>query len=370
MGQRQGAVESLVMADSFTSFYRGKKVLVTGHTGFKGGWLTAWLKILGAHLIGFALPPETRPNLFDAATIDRDTISLFGDIRNFNEVSDVFFERAPEIVIHNAAQPLVRRSYREPVETYATNVMGTVHVLEAARQTPSVRAIVIVTSDKCYENREWFWGYREEDAMGGHDPYSSSKGCAELVTTAYRRSFFNQNGTAAVATARAGNVIAGGDWSEDRLVPDIVRGISSGAPIVIRRPTSVRPWQHVLEPIRGYLLLAQRLWECGHGFAEPWNFGPRDADAVSGAEFSQRMISLWGKGQLKIQPDPATPHEAQYLRLNCDKARRQLGWQPVITLDQALEWTVEWYRLYYENPASALPVTETQIRRYMRDACA
>src|SRR5439155_1416832 len=237
------------MADSFTSFYRGKKVLVTGHTGFKGGWLTAWLKILGAHLIGFALPPETRPNLFDAATTDRNMISLFGDIRNFNEISDVFFERAPEIVIHNAAQPLVRRSYREPVETYATNVMGTVHVLEAARQTPSVKAIVIVTSDKCYENREWFWGYREEDAL------------------------------------------------------------------------------------------------CGHGFAEPWNFGPRDADAVSVAEFSQRMISLWGKGQLKIQPDAATPHEAQSLRLNCDKARRHLGWQPVVTLDQALEWTVEWYRL-------------------------
>ena len=220
------------MANSFTSFYRGKKVLVTGHTGFKGGWLTAWLKILGAHLIGFALPPETRPNLFDAATIDRNMISLFGDIGNVNEVSGVFFERTPEIVIHNAAQPLVRRSYREPVETYATNVMGTVHVLEAARQTPSVKAIVIVTSDKCYENREWFWGYREEDAMGGHDPYSSSKAGAELVTEAYRQSFFSGPGCPGIASARAGNVIGGGDWGKNRLVPDAIRAFASKRPLI------------------------------------------------------------------------------------------------------------------------------------------
>src|SRR2546430_5089898 len=268
------------MANSLASFYRGKKVLVTGHTGFKGGWLTAWLKILGAHVIGFALPPGTRPNLFDAATIDRDMVSLFGDVRNFEELSGTFAERSPEIVIHSAAQPLVRRSYREPVETYATNVMGTVHVLEAARHTASVRALVVVTSDKCYDNREWFWGYREADAMGGHDPYSSSKGAAELVTAGYRKSFFSQNGSAGVGSARAGNVIGGGDWSEDRLVPDIVRAIYSGEPVVIRRPQSVRPWQHVLEPVRGYLVLAKRLFEGGRACADGWNFGPRDEDAI------------------------------------------------------------------------------------------
>jgi CDP-glucose 4,6-dehydratase len=353
------------MANSLASFYRGKKVLVTGHTGFKGGWLTAWLKILGAHVIGFALPPGTRPNLFDAATIDRDMVSLFGDVRNFEELSGTFAERSPEIVIHSAAQPLVRRSYREPVETFATNVMGTVHVLEAARHTPSVRAVVVVTSDKCYENREWFWGYREEDAMGGHDPYSSSKGCAELVTAAYRHSFFASE-SAAIASARAGNVIGGGDWSEDRLMPDIVRGISSGTRIVIRRPDSTRPWQHVLEVVRGYLLLAQRLWEDGQRYAKAWNFGPSDESAIPVAELAKRTIALWGKGEINIRPDSGAPHESKYLHLNSEKARNHLGWQATLTIDQALEWSVEWYRLYYENPACALPVTETQIQRYMR----
>src|SRR5438105_8275667 len=244
------------MANSLATFYRGKTVLVTGHTGFKGAWLSEWLKILGARVIGFALPPNDQPNLFDAAHIGEAMSSVLGDLREFSAVRAVFEEHAPEIVFHNAAQPLVRRSYREPVTTYATNVMGTVHVLEAARNTSSVRAVVVVTSDKCYDNREWFWPYREEDAMGGHDPYSSRKGCAELVTAAYRHSFFASE-SAAIASARAGNVIGGGDWSEDRLMPDIVRGISSGTRIVIRRPDSTRPWQHVLEVVRGYLLLAK-----------------------------------------------------------------------------------------------------------------
>ncbi len=354
------------MASSLASFYRGKKVLVTGHTGFKGGWLTCWLKILGAHVIGFALPPDTRPNLFDAATIDRNMVSLFGDVRNFEELSRTFAERSPEIVIHCAAQALVRRSYREPVETFATNVMGTLHVLEGARHTPSVRAVVVVTSDKCYENREWFWGYREQDAVGGRDPYSSSKGCAELVTAAYRHSFFASDRRAAIGSARAGNVIGGGDWSEDRLMPDIVRGISSGTKIVIRRPDSIRPWQHVLEVVRGYLLLAQRLCEDGHRYAEAWNFGPSDESAIPVAEFAKRTVAMWGKGEIDIRADLEAQHEAKYLRLNCDKARNYLGWQPSLTIDQALEWSVDWYRLYYENPASALPVIETQIQRYMR----
>ena len=353
------------MPASFANFYSGKKVLITGHTGFKGGWLTSWLKFLGAKVIGLALPPDTEPNLFTAARVAEGMASLFGDIRDLPAVVGVFQQHNPDIVIHNAAQPLVRRSYREPVETYATNVMGTVHVLEAARQTPSVRALVVVTSDKCYENREWVWGYRESDTLGGHDPYSSSKGAAEIVTAGYRSSFFSQNGKAAIASARAGNVIGGGDWSEDRLVPDIVRGISSGKPIVIRRPQSIRPWQHVLEPLRGYLLLAQRLVENGRSHAEAWNFGPREEDAIPVADLAQRMASLWGKGELKIEPD-AGVHEAQYLRLNCDKARLQLGWRPALALDQALEWSVEWYRDYYNNPSSACHSTQSQIERYMQ----
>ena len=351
---------------NFKNFYAGKKVLVTGHTGFKGGWLTAWLKLLGAEVVGFALPPDTKPNLFTAAAIAENMVSLFGDIRDLSAVSNVFQRHAPQIVIHNAAQPLVRRSYRDPVETYSTNIMGTVHVLEAARHTPSVRSLVIVTSDKCYENREWPRGYREDDPLGGYDPYSSSKGAAELVTAAYRRSFYSQNGDAAVASARAGNVIGGGDWSEDRLIPDIVRGISSGKPVIIRRPHSIRPWQHVLEPVRGYLLLAQRLWEEGREYAEAWNFGPREDDAVPVSEIAQHIISAWGKGELTFQSDPAAPHEATYLRLNCDKSSLRLGWRSELRLEQALEWTVEWYRGFCEDPSSARSITEAQIQTYMR----
>ena len=356
-------------AKSFASFYRGKKVLVTGHTGFKGGWLTTWLKMFGARVIGFALPPDTHPNFFETAHVDQNMISIFGDVRNRTELSEAF-SHAPEIVIHMAAQPLVRRSYREPVETYATNVMGTVHILEAARHTTSVRCIVIVTSDKCYENQESSRGYRESDSLGGHDPYSSSKACAELVTAAYRRSFFSQHGAAAVASARAGNVIGGGDWSEDRLIPDIVRGISSHSPTMIRRANSVRPWQHVLEPLRGYLMLAQRLWEDGQPCAEAWNFGPREEDAIPVAEVARRFVALWGKGELQIQPDSSGPHEAQYLRLNCSKAQEQLGWRPVLTLEQALEWSAEWYRVHYENPDHTVSITETQIQRYQQAAFA
>ena len=356
------------MPDSFTDFYRGKKVLMTGHTGFKGGWLVSWLKLLGSNVIGFALPPETDPNLFTAARIAEGMTSIFGDIRDLPALSAVFGQHNPEIVIHNAAQALVRRSYREPVETYTTNVMGTVHVLEAARHTPSVRALVVVTSDKCYDNREWVWGYREADPMGGHDPYSSSKGAAELVTAGYRKSFFSQNGSARVGSARAGNVIGGGDWSEDRLVPDVVRAISSGEPVVIRRPQSVRPWQHVLEPLRGYLVLAQRLFEAGGAYADGWTFGPCDEDAIPVSDLAQRMFSLWGKGELKVELDPGAVHEAQYLRLSCDKARTQLGWRPLLTLDEALGWTVEWYRSYYQSPGTACSTTMAQVERYMRAA--
>lgn len=355
--------------NSFPSFYRGKKVLVTGHTGFKGGWLVSWLNLLGAQVIGLSLRPDTQPNLFEAACVGRNMISVIADIRDFDAVSSVFQQQSPEIVFHNAAQPLVRRSYRDPLTTYATNVMGTVHVLEAVRTTPSVRATVVVTSDKAYENREWFWPYREEDSMGGHDPYSSSKGCAELVSAAYRNSFFSGPGAGRLATARAGNVIGGGDWSEDRLVPDIVRGIAAGQPIVIRRPDSIRPWQHVLEPLRGYLMLAQKLVENGPAFAEPWNFGPRDEDALSVAELAKRVVATWKTGELKIESDPNAPHEAQFLRLSTAKARSRLGWQPALSLDQAIDWTVGWYKTYSRDPNSVRTKTQEQIQTYSRIAC-
>jgi CDP-glucose 4,6-dehydratase len=356
------------MQNSFAAFYRGKTTLVTGHTGFIGGWLTAWLKILGARVVGFSLPPGSRPNLFEASRIGRDIVSVTGDIRELAAVSAVFEEHAPQVVFHNAAQSLVRPSYRDPVTTYATNVMGTVHVLEAARKSPSVRAVVIVTSDKCYENREWLWGYREGEALGGHDPYSSSKGCAELVTAAYRRSFFANEGQAAVATARAGNVIGGGDWAEERLVPDIVRGITSGEPILIRRPRAIRPWQNVLEPVRGYLLLGQLLYGQGHSFGEAWNFGPREEDTVPVFELARRMIGHWGAGQLAIQEAADGPHEAESLKLDCSKARARLGWRPLLTLDEALKMCVEWYRGYFEDSESAPQMTVDQIQRYARAA--
>ena len=348
-------------------FYRGKKVLVTGHTGFKGGWLTAWLKSLGADVVGLALPPDTAPNLFDSICLGCGMVSVLGDIRDASVVSSIFRQHSPEIVFHNAAQPLVRRSYRHPVETYATNVMGTVHLLEAIRQTASVRAAVVVTSDKVYENREWFWGYREEDALGGRDPYSSSKACAELVTSAYRQSFFAAGNGASVASARAGNVIGGGDWSEDRLVPDIVRGIASDQPIIIRQPDSVRPWQHVLEPVRGYLMLARQLWE-DRDFAEAWNFGPQDQDAISVGDLAKHMIAKWGKGELKIQPEKNAPHEAQLLRLNTTKARTRLGWRPVLDIDQALSWTADWYRKFYDEPSSASSMVAEQIELFSEAA--
>jgi CDP-glucose 4,6-dehydratase len=353
------------MHNGFASFYRGKKVLVTGHTGFKGGWLASWLKLLGAEVTGFARPPATEPNLFTAASVDIGMQSVIGEIQDLTQVRDLFNRVQPEIVIHNAAQAIVRRSYRDPVETYATNVMGTVHILAAAQQTLSVRAVVIVTSDKCYENQERVDGYREEDPMGGHDPYSSSKGAAELITAAYRRSFFSGQGSAAIASVRAGNVIGGGDWSEDRLIPDIARAISSDTPIIIRSPGSIRPWQHVLEPLRGYLLVAERLWREGRKYAEAWNFGPRQEDAVTVSEVARRVISKWGSGKLEIRPDPTGPHEAKYLQLNCGKSARLLGWRPELRLEQALDWTVEWYRSYYERSLPAREVTQHQIQSYM-----
>ncbi len=351
------------------NFYKGKSVLVTGHTGFKGGWLTSWLKMMGSQVSGLSLPPENgSASFFANAQIGKGMSSLIGDIRDFPSVLKAFKQCQPEIVFHNAAQALVLRSYQQPIETYATNVMGTVHILEAARQTPSVRAVLIVTSDKCYENREWIWGYREHDPMGGYDPYSSSKGCAELVAAAYRRSFFQGKNSVAVATARAGNVIGGGDWAKDRLIPDLVRGIMKKTIIPIRNPRALRPWQHVLEPLRGYLMLGQRLWQGEMGFAEAWNFGPQE-NSISVEEVARHLVQLWGEGKLKIESNSSKPHEAHYLKLDCSKAQNLLGWHSLLMIEDALRLTVEWYHVVAKDAKSAGPITRAQIQRYMDLPC-
>lgn len=332
------------------SFWRGKKVFLTGHTGFKGSWLSLWLQQLGADVTGYALQPPTHPSLFEVANVAQDMKTIIGDIRDRVMLTKAMREAAPDIVIHMAAQPLVRRSYVDPVETYSTNVMGTVHVLEAVRQTQSVRAVVNVTSDKCYENKEWLWGYRETEPMGGFDPYSNSKGCAELVTAAYRNSFFNPSTYSehqvALATGRAGNVIGGGDWAEDRLIPDILRAISDGRPVVIRNPHAIRPWQHVLEPLSGYLQLAQKLYEDGVAYGEGWNFGPNDEDAKPVQWLVDQLTRQWGDGASWKLDQADHPHEAHYLKLDCSKAKMRLDWQPGWTLLQTLERIIIWQKSY------------------------
>ncbi len=337
------ALEGLVMDPAF---WHAKRVLLTGHTGFKGSWLSLWLQSLGAEVHGLALEPPTKPNLFDVAQVETGMAShTIGDIRDLTTVQKAMKAAQPEIVIHMAAQPLVRLSYAEPVETYATNVMGTVHLLESARHSPSVKAIVVVTTDKCYENKEWAWGYRENEPMGGVDPYSNSKGCAELVTSAYRNSFLKSSGIA-VSSARAGNVIGGGDWAADRLVPDILRAFEQNQPVTIRNPHATRPWQHVLEPLSGYLTLAERLYTQGQAFAEGWNFGPKDDDARPVQWIVEHMVSSWGKGASWQQDGGVHPHEANYLKLDISAAKARLGWQPRWTLATALELITTWHHAY------------------------
>lgn len=349
------------------TFWLGKKVFLTGHTGFKGSWLSLWLQQLGAEVSGYALPPPTDPSLFEVARIAQGMKSFLGDIRDGAALAKAIREVAPEIVIHMAAQPLVRRSYLDPVETYSANVMGTVHLLEAVRQMQSVRAVVNVTSDKCYENREWVWGYRESDPMGGFDPYSSSKGCAELVTAAYRNSFFNPakygGHHVALASVRAGNVIGGGDWAEDRLIPDILRAISDGRPVIIRNPHAIRPWQHVLEPLRGYLQLAQKLYEEGAGYAEGWNFGPNDEDAQPVQWIVERLTQKWGDGASWQLDQADQPHEAHYLKLDCSKAKMRLNWQPRWNLPSTLDMIVTWQRAYLAQQ-DMREFTLDQIRKF------
>ena len=355
------------------SFWLNRRIFLTGHTGFKGSWLSLWLQQLGAQITGYALPAPTQPSLFDKARVAQGMTSIIGDIRDASSLFAAMRDAKPEIVIHMAAQPLVRRSYTDPVETYSTNVMGTVHLLESVRQCDSVRSVVNVTTDKCYENQEWVWPYRENEPMGGHDPYSSSKGCSELVTSSYRNSFFNpdqhaQHGVA-LASARAGNVIGGGDWASDRLVPDILSSFTQGQPVVIRSPHAIRPWQHVLEPIRGYLTLAERLYTEGAAFAEAFNFGPRPDDAQPVQWIVDKLAKLWGHEASWTLDSSAQPHEAMFLKLDISKAAHRLGWHPALHLEQALQMTVAWAQgLQQGTDMQAL--TLNQIAAYQVLTCA
>ncbi|NMF60993.1 CDP-glucose 4,6-dehydratase [Pseudanabaena yagii] len=349
-------------------FWQGKKVFITGHTGFKGSWLSLWLQTLGSEVIGYSLPAPTNPCLFDLAKVGDRMISIVGDIRDLHHLAQVMKTYQPDIVIHMAAQALVRESYKNPVDTYAVNVMGTVNMLEAARQVNSIKAIVNVTSDKCYDNQEWVWGYRESEAMGGYDPYSSSKGCSELVTTAYRNSFFHpkdyaQHGVG-IATARAGNVIGGGDWASDRLIPDILRAWQSGQKVVIRYPQAIRPWQHVLEPLSGYLTLGERLYKDGIVYGGSWNFGPNESDTKTVGWIVEQMANLWGGNAGWIAENTPQLHEAHYLKLDCSKARSLLRWHPRLDVNNALTWLVNWTKSL-ETSADMRDITIDQIKQFM-----
>lgn len=355
MAKRFCTLENMDLANKF---WGGKRVFLTGHTGFKGSWLSLWLQNLGAQVTGFALAPATQPSLFDAAKVAEGMVSHLGDIRNADAIEQAIVQDQPEIVIHMAAQPLVRYSYANPVETYATNVMGLVNVLEAIRKTPSIKAVVNVTTDKCYENHEIDRSYREEEAMGGYDPYSSSKGCAELVSSAYRRSY-----GIPLATARAGNVIGGGDWAEDRLIPDILRAIEEGQPINIRNPLAIRPWQHVLEPLSGYLTLAEKLYQHGSEYAEAWNFGPAENDAKPVQWIVEHLTKHWGNDARWQLDGGNNPHEAHYLKLDCSKAKAQLGWKPRWDLSQALEKIMTWHQAFLAQ-SDMKAITLQQIQTY------
>lgn len=347
----------------FCDKYRGKRVLLTGHTGFKGSWLALWLTELGAEVTGVALPPEAQPNHWDLLGLKIDDRRV--DIRNFDSLSKIFDKIKPEIIFHLAAQPLVRRSYRDPLETWATNFMGTANVIEACRHTPSVQAIVVVTTDKCYENREWPWGYRETDRLGGHDPYSASKAGAELIAASYRNAFFNTETSPLLATARAGNVIGGGDWSEDRLIPDLFRATASKESLEIRSPNATRPWQHVLESLSGYLLLGQNLLERKNNCAAPWNFGPEPEGNRAVAEILDKLSCNWPNMRWH-HTEKSQPHEATLLYLDSSKAKSQLQWRPVWNIDTTLAKTAEWYRAWLEQN---FLVSRQQLAEFLDAAC-
>ena len=352
------------------SFWKDKRVFITGHTGFKGGWLSLWLKSLGAKVTGFSLDIPTEPSFYKVTRVYEGLNSLRGEIRDFSFLKNTILEHRPEILIHMAALPLVRYSYEHPLDTLSTNILGSIHILEAVRQSEGVRVVINVTSDKCYENQEWVWGYREIDPMGGNDPYSSSKGCSELITTAYRKSFFQSevNGKSKVAlgSARAGNVIGGGDWSQDRLIPDMVRSFINKQPVVIRNPKAVRPWQHVLDPLNGYMTLAEKLWEHGGKFADSWNFGPHENDSCSVENIAAQATEQWGEGATWEMDTASSHHEASQLRLDCAKAKNNLGWVPLWTLKRSIQKTVEWYKAHL-NEQDMKAFTLQQISEYQSD---
>jgi CDP-glucose 4,6-dehydratase len=352
-----------------SGFWQSRRVLITGHTGFKGSWLSLWLQCLGADVVGYALDPPTEPNLFKTAKVAEGMSSIAGDVLDRSALKSVIEKHQPEVVFHLAAQSLVRESYKNPVETFSTNVMGLVHLLEAVRTTDGVRAVVCVTSDKCYQNREWVWGYREDEPVGGYDPYSSSKGCSELVAAAYRNSFFNEREYSqhevAVATARAGNVIGGGDWAKDRLLPDLIRSESRGEDIILRNPHAIRPWQHVLDPLAGYLMLAESLFKHGPRFSEAWNFAPAESHTVT--QVVGQLLSLWGSQVSARHDQSRQPHEDPYMILDSTKARVKLDWKPLLDLRASLSWIVEWVKRFQAG-ADMRSVTESQIDKYMEIA--
>jgi len=349
------------------SFWKGRKVFVTGHTGFKGSWLLLWLESLGADVTGYALEPPTEPSLFEQAGVAKTVRSIVGDVRDYHRLQAAVLECRPSVVIHMAAQSVVRRGYADPIETYSTNVMGTVHVLESIRQIGGPCAVVNVTSDKCYANREWVWGYREDEPMGGRDPYSNSKGCAELVASSYRDSFFSPEALerhgVALACARAGNAVGGGDWTENQLIPDLMRSFLAGKSCAIRCPSARRPWQFVLEPLRGYLTLAEKLTEQPSRFGSAWNFGPSDTDVKPVGWIADELTRSWGKNASWIRDGSAHPREAHFLKLDISKARACLDWHPVIPLSQALKWIVEWYHAFQAGE-DLKNITQLQIERY------
>jgi CDP-glucose 4,6-dehydratase len=351
-------------------FWKGRRVFLTGHTGFKGSWLSLWLHQLGAEITGYSFKPSTSPSMYEVCSVGDVVHSIYGDIRDAELLKKAMIDARPEVVIHMAAQPLLRESYRNPIETYSTNVMGTVHLFEATRACGSVKAIVNVTTDKCYENKEWEWGYRENDSLGGYDPYSSSKGCSEFVTSAYRSSFFNpttynEHGVA-VASARAGNVIGGGDWAQDRLIPDALKAFQEQRPVSIRNPSAIRPWQHVLEPISGYLILAQSLYQSGAAYGEGWNFGPHETDAKPVQWIVSKLCDKWGNGaSFEVVDDNEKLHEAHYLKLDCSKSKTRLGWTPQWTLEDAINKICEW-SMAYVNSEDIVSLTFSQIKDYQQ----
>ncbi|MEQ8169421.1 MAG: CDP-glucose 4,6-dehydratase [Candidatus Eremiobacterota bacterium] len=349
------------------NFWKKKRIFLTGHTGFKGSWLSLWLYSLGADITGYALPPPTDPSLFELCRIDALVTSVISDIRDRDTLKKKMVEAEPDIVIHMAAQPIVRESYINPVETYEINVMGTVNMLEAVRACKTVRAVINVTTDKCYENKEWLWGYREHDRLCGYDPYSNSKSCSELVTSSYRNSFFNQKDykihKVGLASARSGNVIGGGDWAKDRLVPDCMRAILDGEKIIIRNPHSVRPWQHVLEPLSGYIILAEKLYKNGSKYSEGWNFGPEDKDAKSVEWIVRKICEKWGHGAAYQIDKGRHPHEAHYLKLDCSKVKARLGCYPRWNLEEAIDKIIEWTSAF-KDKKSLREICLKQIKEY------